>query len=351
MTTLSQGDDKWASKIELKASMTYLQALLHSLEIQGVNSEELLKSANLPLMLLQQRNATIPYEKCIELWQLALKKTANPELGLVVGKEFHIDAYGPLSSLLMACPNMWEGARQILKYQYLLQTGTQTLLNVDGDLAYMETLNQHFDSELMRPIIEYELADALNVARFIAQTSHMQDRQPSEVWFRHSAPESTVSYEKFFQAPVKFSQVANRIYFNKSYLKVPSRFPNEQLMTQVVEFIESKHDDNNDLPLVVQVQRYISKNMQEGVPEITSVSAHFDLTLRTFQRRLKESGYTYNALSQQVRQDTALELLKGNVPIKTIALTLGFSESNAFNQAFKKWTGETPGEYKKSLNK
>jgi AraC-like DNA-binding protein len=33
-----------------------------------------------------------------------------------------------------------------------------------------------------------------------------------------------------------------------------------------------------------------------------------------------------------------------------IAFLLGFSEQSAFNHAFKKWTGKTPGEYRKRMN-
>ncbi|MBC2713844.1 MAG: helix-turn-helix domain-containing protein [Desulfobacteraceae bacterium] len=49
-----------------------------------------------------------------------------------------------------------------------------------------------------------------------------------------------------------------------------------------------------------------------------------------------------------MRKETALAYLKDpEISICDIALLLGFSEQSAFNHAFKRWTGTTPGKYKK----
>ncbi|RJP95202.1 MAG: AraC family transcriptional regulator [Desulfobacteraceae bacterium] len=64
--------------------------------------------------------------------------------------------------------------------------------------------------------------------------------------------------------------------------------------------------------------------------------------------KLRKEETTFTHLFDQIRKTTALTYLKDpEVSICDIALLLGFSEQSAFNHAFKRWTGTTPGKYKK----
>jgi AraC-like DNA-binding protein len=48
-----------------------------------------------------------------------------------------------------------------------------------------------------------------------------------------------------------------------------------------------------------------------------------------------------------VRKEIAVDYLKRpDVAIYDIAFLLGFSEQSAFNHAFKRWTGDSPREYR-----
>ncbi|HCB38720.1 MAG TPA: AraC family transcriptional regulator, partial [Gammaproteobacteria bacterium] len=38
-----------------------------------------------------------------------------------------------------------------------------------------------------------------------------------------------------------------------------------------------------------------------------------------------------------------------NMSLVDVAFLLGFSEQSPFTKAFKRWTGETPGEYRRHL--
>src|SRR6478752_3415753 len=71
-------------------------------------------------------------------------------------------------------------------------------------------------------------------------------------------------------------------------------------------------------------------------------------SVRTLQRRLKDAGVNYNDLQNDVRKTLALNLLENEtLALTEIAFSLGYSEVSAFNHAFRRWVGQSPGHYRR----
>ena len=69
---------------------------------------------------------------------------------------------------------------------------------------------------------------------------------------------------------------------------------------------------------------------------------------RTIQRRLNQYGQSYRSLRDAVRRDAALDLLVNTrQTCEAIASAVGFSEPSAFSRAFRRWTGRSPGAYRR----
>ena len=84
--------------------------------------------------------------------------------------------------------------------------------------------------------------------------------------------------------------------------------------------------------------------------EIKTIAVNLEVSARNLQNRLKEEKTSYQIILDQVRKEVALNYLsQKKVTICDIALLLGFSEQSAFNHAFKRWSGLTPGQYRKSI--
>ena len=73
----------------------------------------------------------------------------------------------------------------------------------------------------------------------------------------------------------------------------------------------------------------------------------FNITERQLQRKLKEQGTSFGELLDQVRLDLALRYLQDSrMTMVDISLSLGFHDQSNFVKAFKRWQGETPGQYR-----
>ena len=68
---------------------------------------------------------------------------------------------------------------------------------------------------------------------------------------------------------------------------------------------------------------------------------------RTLQRRLGEEGLTYQHLIAESRQTLAERLLgESEYDLVEVAFLTGFSDQSTFSRAFKRWCGQTPGDYR-----
>jgi AraC-like DNA-binding protein len=78
-----------------------------------------------------------------------------------------------------------------------------------------------------------------------------------------------------------------------------------------------------------------------------SVAATLRLSLRTFHRRLRAEGTTFQRLLDEVRSSVAIEyLVNTTMPVEEIGNRLGMPDASNFRKAFRRWTGRSPGTYR-----
>lgn len=80
---------------------------------------------------------------------------------------------------------------------------------------------------------------------------------------------------------------------------------------------------------------------------IEQIAAEMHVDERTLRRKLAAEGTSFRELADEVRSTMALELLgDGQLTIQEVAARLGYHDAAAFSRAFKRWTGERPGEFR-----
>jgi AraC-like DNA-binding protein len=102
---------------------------------------------------------------------------------------------------------------------------------------------------------------------------------------------------------------------------------------------------------VHRVRVTITRLVEDGRCSVESVAKQLAVSPRTLQRRLERAGTTFGALCDDARRAAALAQLRDpRVPIKEAAFRLGFSEPSTFYRAFRRWTGDTPANYRASTH-
>ena len=98
---------------------------------------------------------------------------------------------------------------------------------------------------------------------------------------------------------------------------------------------------------MTRVYRVFGEILETGQVSLEDVAERLDIKSRTLRTRLAEAGTNFNQLLADYRCNLAKRLLSGtDESIDEIVYLTGFSEPSTFYRAFKRWTSQTPVEYR-----
>jgi len=233
-----------------------------------------------------------------------------------------------------------------IRFWRLVHHDQQTRLALDGEEARLSTVFIDDDTIDRSSFVTWEMFLMLRLAGWLIAKPLLLDR----LYFTFAPPPDPDDYSDMFPARHYFGSGENCIVFNRRFLDMPV----VRTADQVPDFIASlpylMSEQRVDLSLTAQIRRMLQA--AESVDELPlgAVARQLNRSEDTVRRHLKGEGSHFSEIKESVRRDRAvyhLECLK--TPINQIAYMLGFSEPSAFNRAFKRWTGQTPGDYRRQL--
>lgn len=79
-----------------------------------------------------------------------------------------------------------------------------------------------------------------------------------------------------------------------------------------------------------------------------AIATGLHMSARTLQRRLEEEGTRFSEVVDTAREKLARQRLRETtMPLAEIAYAIGFSDVATFSRAFKRWTGVSPGAFRR----
>lgn len=170
-----------------------------------------------------------------------------------------------------------------------------------------------------------------------------------QLLFPFSPPAYSRDYRlMFYGAPMAFNGSAARISFSADLLKRDIMQSREALPALL------KDPFNQLLMLNFSQETWTSRvagcvqSQLDDLPTLPQLAAQLQIAPHTLQRRLAAEGSSYLAIKNQIKRDSAIELLvNSKLSIEQISERLGFSETSPFTRTFKEWTGVPPSAYRK----
>lgn len=289
----------------------------------------------------------VPLTVLHALWEVVTARAGRLDLPLLLAERYSPGDYALLGFAALTSPTMAEALRQVERFMALWTDEPALQLSPNGwvSVRYREALT---DRPGVHRATEATLAEVLQAARCVTE----RPIAPREVRFAHPGPAGALpSFERFFRAPVRFSQPATEMSFDKADLVLPLRQTDPQLRLFLEGLATEALRGRAGLKTVrEQLRPLLAEELPRGVPEIEAVARRLAMSGRTLRRRLAEEGTTFREEIDATRAELARRYVgDGRLALSEVAFVLGFSEPSAFHRAFKRWMGRTPGEWRRPL--
>ncbi|HOM11743.1 MAG TPA: AraC family transcriptional regulator [Rubrivivax sp.] len=330
-------------KTPVSVSIAFVQGMLAGVRSQRMAPEAWLAEAGIDPALLEQAGARVTGEQYVALYRVLNERLNDDGLGFYS----RVLKRGSFTLILrsgLGAPDLEVAMRRIARTFGLLQDDIELLPLHDAGRAgwglrftNAAAGQPRFIHEMLLRIVwcmvAWLVARRLSALRFDLAF----DRPPYADSYRHVLP-----------GEVRFCRPMSALWFDAHALRSPIR-RDEAALRNFVAHIQRNVvlPRRNDGDIGTRVRLHLQRAIPAW-PDLESTARTLHMSASTLQRHLAAEQTTFQALKDELRRDLAIARLNTSmVPLAVIAGELGFSDSAAFQRAFKAWTGSPPGSYRR----
>jgi AraC-like DNA-binding protein len=327
-------------------AICFVAAALQSVRARDLNADELLANVGLSSTLLQMPQARVSAKHYGALWR-SIAIALDDEFFGQDSRRMKAGSFAMLCHSVLSCKNLGQALDRSLRfYGLILDDISGALVRDDGEARIVlrertAGANQRVFAHELLLMLLYGVSCWLVGRRIpILRTE-----------FSYAEPAHSAEYRLMYCADLRFNKPNTVIAFDASYLDLPV-VQNERSLKEFLrtapESILLKY--KNSSSLTARVRRRLRQFLPGELPDFEGLTDQLNMTPATMRRRLHEEGASYQSIKDQLRRDLAISYLShSSRSVMDIALELGFSERSAFHRAFRKWTGASPGEFRRTL--
>ncbi|MES0873067.1 AraC family transcriptional regulator [Sinimarinibacterium thermocellulolyticum] len=286
----------------------------------------------------------IPLAEWIDMFDRAIAALGEPDLPLKAGASLHLRHLGVLGHVLMNCATLGEVAAQLARYIRLLGQIGQPRVERVGDRVHLLWIWPHATPP-SGAVAQFMLAARATFMRWLADRPDLR----FDAHLHFAAPPDTRAFERVFGGELRFGQPHSKMVFPAYYLELPVASADEDLRQQVEARAQSLlRILEGEPPLLTELKGVLARNLANGRVSLAEAAAALGTSTRTLQRHLGALGRPFQSVLDEVRLHAAENLLRdASLSLTQIAFLLGYTEQSTFHNAFRRWTGQAPGAWRR----
>ncbi|MDN7141295.1 AraC family transcriptional regulator [Pseudomonas sp. JQ170] len=327
-------------------NMLGLPALVAELQSQDVDPVGLLQGSELSPAQMLDPNTRISHRQKLVIFANMQRLMRHADSGLRAGGRQRLSDFGIFGYAMMSSETFGQAVDFGIRHIRLLGPIFEKSFRLEGSEGVFSGQGFFALGELMPLATEFWFASIHSLVQCVLEKPFPSVR----LLLPYPAPEHWQCYEAVFRCPVVFNSEVMEWRFDASVLQLPCPNANPITSAMTMGFCQQLVASLPDESDLIESVRMACLSRSGRFPGVDAVAEALGMSTRTLHRRLAEQQRTYQSVLDEVRCALAIEFLQqSDMPMDELAAQVGFSEAANFRKAFRKWTGQSPGDYRKAL--
>ncbi|MEG0862447.1 MAG: AraC family transcriptional regulator [Pseudomonas sp.] len=330
-------------------SVGFIQSLSETLQQRGIEPTALLERYGLDTARLAEAGARLSIPRYMHLGHAAIELTADPALGLHMGRISRLSQAGLAGVTAAQAPSVGAAAHTLLRFEplYAANYRGHSSFHEDSSGAWLRFYSISPYNAYNRFVVDSVLSGWLAQLSSIANVNLVAERVDIEF----EAPAYAAHYQALCSHPVQFGAQTNQLRLSRASLALRNPAHCPSTWQHLLKLCEAELEQRTRIrSLSERIAHLLGPLLNGGrEPDLEEVARHLQLPTWTLRRKLAEEGTQFRAILNDTRRDLAMTYIRDTeLAFGEIAYLLGFASAEAFQRAFKRWNSMTPGEFRRS---
>lgn len=258
-----------------------------------------------------------------------------PDFGMRLARKQGIQILGPVAVIIRNAETFASALEGVSRYLHNVAPPDHVELVRGPQVAVLTLTTTVHPAAHRDQWVEKGLGLAMDAFRLMVG----EDFVPLGVTMQHRRIGPLQNYKDMFHCPVEFGSELNSLHLPNHALAQPIRDRDAAALSLAEKYLT---DIGPDLEVADRVRDLTQRLLVVNHASLVQVARAMSLHPRILQRRLAESGTTFEEILDNLRKELTWELSATSLQISEIATMLGYTEQSSYTRACRRWFGESP---------
>tara|TARA_R110000850_G_scaffold91605_5_gene194318 strand:+ start:734 stop:1762 length:1029 start_codon:yes stop_codon:yes gene_type:complete len=329
-------------------SVGYLYSLRAALQALGHDPAPLLQRFRISADMLATPQARISIPRFMRLGNAAIALSGRADIGLLMGEHSHPSHLGLAGMTAQCADDLLQAFQILVRYERLSSQ------NYRGRSSFLPPALRFYSISPYNAFNLFVVDSALASRARLGRELTGGAARLEAVHIEFPAPAYASRYEEVFDCPVLFGQQHNQLLWQADSMALPLAQSAPATFNHLQSLCEHHlHELGRHRGLRERVEEIVSPQLHRQLPSLDAVARDLGMASWTLRRKLQQQEQTrFQDIIDDTRRDLALTYVRDTeLALGEIAFLLGFSSPAAFQRAFKRWTDQPPGQFRREQHK